>query len=280
MKIMLMGDTHGSVYSVSQKIQRARENGDISRLIILGDVGVWWGYQGVKFLDDINEAARDNNVQIFCIGGNHENWDLWNSIIEMSRRSGAMSKGWAYARTNVLLAPKVHKFVWGGKQFVVAGGAVSIDKDYRVEYERKKGTPIWSPGEQLTDAEVSLIDSWRVKADYLLTHDCSNRTPFRDRLKPDLDSQIHRQRIDRVLAATVPRKHFHGHMHTRYEWDNRISGDLYASTYGLECNDDYWSWGVLDTDKDTFVFRDGDYSDAAKEMTEEELVSLMDLDNE
>jgi hypothetical protein len=106
----------------------------------------------------------------------------------------------------------------------------------------------------LTDAEVQTARAFG-KVDYLLTHDCSNRTPFYARLKPDLDSQIHRQKIDAILQATNPDKHVHGHMHNKFEWENYTGGDHYTSTYGLECNGDHWSWGVLDTEKDEFLFR-------------------------
>lgn len=168
----------------------------------------------------------------------------------------ATAHGWAYARTHLLLSPKVHDFRWGNKQFVVAGGAVSIDKEYRLEYERAKGKKVWSKNEQLTDAQVNQIKSLRFAhgkpVDYLLTHDCSNRTPWENRLKPDIDSQIHRQRIDEVLGAVKPRFHFHGHMHERYDWQNRVGGDDWTQTYGLECNSDLWSWGVLDLKTDVF----------------------------
>lgn len=257
MKLVMAGDTHGDIRNVRHKIDKAKEHGS-QRVLILGDVGIWWGYEGVKFIDDVNDYARANNIQVFGIGGNHECWELWNHLVAGAYEAGATSKGWAYIRTNFLLAPKVHDFVWSNKQFVVAGGAVSIDKDYRLEYERKKGQKIWSPNEQLTDAEVDgLLDSRfgnGAMVDYLLTHDCSNMTPWKNRLKPDMESQIHRQRMDRILRGIKPRKHFHGHMHERYEWENRVGGNEYVDTYGLECNNYPDSWGILDLDTDEFIF--------------------------
>lgn len=266
MKILIAGDTHGDARNVKQKIDFAKEVGDITRVVILGDFGLWWGLEGINFIDDINIYAKNRNVQIFAIPGNHENYTWWNSVIE---GAPAKSKGWAYLRTHVLLSPRVHDFVWGGKQFFVAGGAVSIDKDYRIEYERKKGKKIWSPDEQLTDEEVEAIKATRfahgVPVDYLFTHDCSDMTDFKNRLKPDHDSVIHRQRIDTVIRTIKPKKHFHGHMHEKYDWVNdRVHG--YSAfmdepwdgpsthTYGLECNSDDWSWGVLDTETDEFTW--------------------------
>lgn len=269
MKLMMVGDTHGEARAITDKIDYAKKIGNIQRLVVLGDFGLWWGYDGVKFLDEINAYAKANNVQIFAIPGNHENHEWWDAIIEHAPKS----HGWAYARTHVLLSPKVHAFRWGGKQFVVAGGAYSIDKEWRIQrergwdiYEKRKCVPLdfplWSPGEQLTDEQVEEFRKIgnEVKTDYLLTHDCSDKTPFRGRFKPDLESKIHRQRIDKVLKYINPKYHFHGHMHTVYDWMNFVGekdGEaVYVQTYGLECNNDYWSWGVLDLETDTFEWPD------------------------
>lgn len=261
-KVVFAGDTHGSLISVKNKVDAAVRHGS-QRVLVLGDFGLWWGFEGVKFLDAVNDYARANNVQVFAIPGNHECHELWDHLVEGAREAGATAHGWAYVRTHVLLSPKVHAFKWGNKNFVVAGGAVSIDKEYRLDYERDKGKKIWSPNEQLTDDDVKsvaeLIGRGSMSIDYLLTHDCSDATPWKYRLKPDLDSQIHRQRIDRVLKMVRPKVHFHGHMHERYEWDNLTGpnyGDVthWTKTFGLECNDDADSWGILDLETDTFTF--------------------------
>lgn len=261
-KIMLVGDTHGSIDDIIEKAQIANSLG-IQRLVVLGDFGLWWGFQGVEFIDRCNEVMKAGNLQLFALPGNHECHELWNHMVKGAQEAQATAHGWAYVRSNVLLSPKVHDFIWGGKQFVVAGGAVSIDKDWRLEYERQKRKKIWSPNEQLTDEDIDPILTGRfggVTVDYLLTHDCSNKTPFHDRLKPDMDSQIHRQRIDKVLKHINPKMHFHGHMHTKYDWMNFVgerNGEaVYVKTIGLECNNDYNSWGVLDTETNEFSWPD------------------------
>lgn len=253
---MVVGDTHGSVYSVKSKIDLAKKVGGIDRLMICGDFGLWWGYDGVKFIDEINEYARANNVFIFALPGNHENYDWWNATVDVA----PTSKGFAYLRTHVLLSPRTHTWRWAGKQFAIAGGAVSIDKAWRIEKEKDSDYPLWSRDEQLTDEEVNNLVAHMggISTDYLFTHDCSNKTPFYGRFKADIDSEIHRRRIDKVLLGLRPRMHFHGHMHTQYEWMNfvgeRNGEPVYVQTYGLECNDDWHSWGVLDTETDTFMW--------------------------
>src|SRR5690606_5383249 len=204
MKLVIAGDTHGDLASVKQKVDAAVEHG-APRVLVLGDFGLWWGHEGIVFLDEVNKYAKENGRQVFAIPGNHENHEYWDALYE----HGPKSKGWAYVRSHLLISPKIHDFVWNNKQFVVAGGAVSIDKDYRLEYERDTGKKIWSSNEHLTDADVDDLLATRLgngaAVDYLLTHDCSNMTPWKSRLKPDFDSQVHRQRMDRILRGIEPR---------------------------------------------------------------------------
>jgi predicted phosphodiesterase len=272
MLLGMVGDTHGNTQFLVDVLNKFGAMRNVQHVVVLGDFGYWpHFYDGVVFLDDVNRAAEANRLSIYCVPGNHENHDHWNWAVE----NMPTSKGFAYVRTRVLLAPKVLYWKWAGKQFLAVGGAVSIDKEGRRAREhdhrdafgnRRKGTgprTLWWPDEQLSDEELATVRDEKV--DFLFTHDCSNRTPFRHRLKPDIDSVAHRAKIDMVLDRARPEMHFHGHMHERYEWDNPtgnvVSGvfpteyDHYTKTYGLECDGMWDSWGVLDTDTGEFKFR-------------------------
>lgn len=234
----------------------------ISHVLVVGDFGLWTHYaDGHLFLDEVQEAARINNLSVFAIGGNHENWDHWNWMVE----NFPTSNGFAMARRRVLLAPKAHKWTWAKKTFIGAGGAVSVDKEARLAEERggsyyNRDWGVWHengkgrgsktlywPNEQLTDDDVNTVKSFG-QADYLMTHDASNHTPFGKRLKPDVDSEIHRRRIDEVLKSVQPSMHFHGHFHEKYDWINDYSGGG-ARTIGLEAFTDFNSWGVLEVEE-------------------------------
>jgi Icc-related predicted phosphoesterase len=260
MKVMMVGDTHGNTRSLMTNIARAGER-NIQHLLVLGDFGLWTHFaDGIAFLDDINEYAQANNLTVYAIGGNHENWDHWNWFVENMPKGG---KGWAMVRRRVALAPRIHTWKWDNTKFMGVGGAVSIDKDSRLHTEKMRGGPktLYWPNEQLTDEDVASIEKIDVEngfhPDVLVTHDCSNYTPFRERLKPDLDSQIHRQRIDRVLKHTKPDFHFHGHMHTKYDWVNTmVHGFQHGTqTYGLECDGMWNNYGVFDTETKEFLWR-------------------------
>jgi Icc-related predicted phosphoesterase len=268
MKVLMVGDTHGNTRSLMHSIRIAGDN-KIQHVLVLGDFGLWThAADGIAFLDDINEYAQANNLTVYAIGGNHENWDHWNWFVENMPKGG---KGWAMVRRRIALAPRIHTWKWDNTRFLGIGGAVSIDKQWRMQTEKMKGGPrtLYWPNEQFTDEDVASVEKIDVengfKPDVLVSHDCSNYTPFRERLKPDLDSQIHRQRIDRVLKHTRPDFHFHGHMHTKYDWINTNVHEWEhgTQTYGLECDGMWWNYGIFDTETKRFLWRaeDNKYDD-------------------
>ena len=249
MLVGIVGDTHGNTASLCWTLnQMGRKK--IQQVVIVGDFGLWTHEMaGHIFLDEVNAAAKHNGLTVYAVGGNHENWDHWNAFLKFAPQH----KGFGVVRSRILLAPKVHHWKWDNKVFVGAGGAVSVDKGYRLEMEKRHGPrTLWWPDEELTDQDVESLQKMGngIKADYLISHDCSDRTPFRGRMKPDLDSQIHRTRIDKVLTALRPDVHFHGHMHTKYDWVNSypVDGDYHdTQTYGLECDGMNYNYGGYNT---------------------------------
>lgn len=256
MRLMIVGDTHGNAGAVEYKAKIAKALG-AERLIVVGDFGLWPGYEGVRFLDDVSEAAREHGVEVVALPGNHEDHPQWLKWFDLAPLD---SHGFAIVRSNLRLTKKVHPFKMGGKRFYVCGGAVSIDKQWR------KPGKSWWPDEEFLPSDLASVEKYKGPAiDYLLTHDCSNFTHWDGRIKPDPESEANRMRIDRAIYALRPRYHFHGHMHTRYEWHNVMSHGKRESafghdesewngadthTFGLECDYDDNSWVILDTGAD------------------------------
>lgn len=261
MRILVAGDTHGNAGAVEYKAKIAKRLG-ADRIFVVGDFGMWPGWEGVVYLDDVNAIAREYGINVFALPGNHEDHDQWNNWLNMGLPT---SSGFTYVRDRLLISPKVHNWTWGGKKwkrrFFICGGAVSIDKQWRVEGRS------WWKNETFSEGDLASVEKYAgPEIDYLFTHDCSDFTRFHERLKPDLDSQHNRQRIDKAINALRPRYHFHGHMHTRYEWINTRSHGLRdtafgldesewngasTKTYGLECDYDNNSWGILECGADT-----------------------------
>lgn len=271
---MVIGDTHGGIKNIVPKLEKAHQHG-IQKAIVVGDFGLWdHEFNGVQFLDEVNAAATQFNLSVFAIGGNHENWDRWEYYV----KNNPTSKGFAYVRSCVLIAPKVHEWTWANKKFIGAGGAVSIDAEGRRMSERgdkrlwdnfgvrprgRGPRTEWWDNEELTDQDVMKVQQLGT-ADYLFTHDCSNFTQFKNRLKPDAASERHRVRMDKVIKSVKPRFHFHGHMHEKFDWVNTLSHgdsaflDSYdgpeTRTLGLECDRDFNSWGILDTEQEAWYW--------------------------
>lgn len=253
MKIMVIGDTHGKASHLDYKAQIAKNYG-ATHLLVVGDFGMWPGFDGVEYLDAVNAIGHEYGVHTFALPGNHEDHVQWDKWLNMGLPT---SSGFTYVRDRVLISPKVHNWKWGGKRFFICGGAVSIDKAYRIEGKS------WWANETFSKEDLASVQSYKgPEIDYLFTHDCSDHTTWKNRIKPDFDSQANRQRIDKAIKALRPRMHFHGHMHEKYDWINTWSHGLRTSafgldetdwngasthTYGLQCNNDPYSWLILDT---------------------------------
>lgn len=251
MKILIAGDTHGNVRSLTIKIARAKALG-ANRVLVVGDFGIWNGYGGIEFLDAVNTSARENDVHVLALLGNHEDYDIANW--HLNNPKAVTSKGFVYLRSHVLLAPKVHYWKWDNKRFFIAGGAVSIDRQWRITGQS------WWADEELSESELdSVLKYSGEQIDYLFTHDASDNTPWGFDLVPDPQSKIHRQKIDKVIAHLKPRMQFHGHMHRKFHWLNSQSHGFYSpdergavvtETFGLDCDNEINSWVLLDTEKD------------------------------
>jgi predicted phosphodiesterase len=248
MKIMIVGDTHGNTVWLRDRIRQAHKY-RLDKIIQVGDFGLWDHYDdGFAFLDTTNEELRKAGLKLYWVDGNHENHDRLKWYEKNNPKTQA---GHVYIRSHILYIPRGLIWEWDGKRFAGVGGAYSIDKAYR-----KVGTSWWA-GEQLTDTQKNKIvygGFRRDPVDYLFTHDCSASTPFQGRLKNDPESHAHRQKMDEVARSLRPSFWFHGHMHTKYEWMYPLdhSASHWAQVYGLECDGMFWSWGVLDTETDTF----------------------------
>jgi hypothetical protein len=245
---MVVGDTHGHDNVIESKAKIAKRLG-ADRMLIVGDFGVWPGHGGVKFLDKVSQAGEAYDILIYALPGNHEDHDQWAKWLDMGLPQDGSK--FTYVRSNLLLSPRIHNWKWGKKRFFIAGGAASIDRRWR-----REGVSWWRD-EMLSEAEVMSVEKYKgPEIDYLFTHDCSNYTPWGFQLVPDPDSQEHRRKVDRIVRAVRPRMHFHGHMHHRYEWENWYNGleDRPTITYGLDCDGESDSWGILDTDLDEFYW--------------------------
>lgn len=240
-KVMVCGDWHGDTEWAVKMVHRAQTLG-VNKIIQCGDFGLWdHDEAGIRYLDTLNEECRRKGVKVYFVDGNHENHDR---LSWYDKHNPATPAGHVYIRSHVFHIPRGTIWGWNGRKFAGVGGGVSVDRAGRTPGES------WWPGEQLEDETVYTLRD--VKVDYLFTHDCPTVAPMR-RLKNDPESQIHRQRMNKVGRILRPHYWFHGHMHERYDYifEHQEGG---AEVFGLDMNREMHSWGILNAEDDTFTW--------------------------
>lgn len=215
---MVVGDTHGNAAFVRKTIVTAADAG-ISRLVQLGDFGIWPGHEGERFLEAVSAAALRHDVRVEFLDGNHDDHDQLDSLV--ANDANFEPDG------SIEIAPGVHYWrrgsvvVWHGRRIGFLGGAVSLDR-----FQRRAGVSWW-PQESTTAADVARLVANTAahggRLDVLCTHDMlpgislptSNHWPVRA-----LDA-THRMRrlLRQAVLATGPQLYLHGHMHIRYRDD-------------------------------------------------------------
>lgn len=276
-KVLIAGDWHADCNAPSVagsvSVEAARKKGAASILAVdnavkygaqwiiqVGDWGgTWPGFHGMVFTDRLNAALSQANVHLVWLDGNHEGFDLLDQLVKINPMN---QRGQTFIRSNILYSPRGCAWVLDNKRFMTVGGAYSIDKQWRTIHES------WWPQEQLTDSQVHGIvanaTARRAKdkpeVDYLFTHDCHPNTPFKHRIKDDVESNLHRRKIATIANAVRPKMWWHGHMHEVYDWTLpygvpfSLEDGQTTEVYGLADGREKDSWGILDTEDDSFIF--------------------------
>jgi predicted phosphodiesterase len=267
-KIFVLGDTHGNTNSAVGSISRAKAKG-ADMIIQVGDFGYWEHKRdGVDFLNAVSKAAVKNGLPFIWLDGNHENHTMLRKVYGPGGdKHDPTPEGFWTIRPNLFYSPRANVWEVDGLKFMTLGGAVSIDKEYRLAVEKGVACPEWGffpepggynrgtgtgtqwwPEENITDADVDLAIS-RGKVDVLFTHDTVTCAHFGQRLKLDVDSYVNRQKVDRVVKAVKPSMMFHGHYHTLMESSFMQEDGSYTEIWGVECDGMSKNWLMFDTDK-------------------------------
>lgn len=220
--IHITGDTHGK--RDWGKIFMAYREGKINpsdHVIICGDFGgIWYG----NGTDDVllDRYARLPFAILF-IDGNHENFDkLYEYPVEVWN-GGKVHK----IRDNVLHLMRGQVFTIEGKTFFCMGGGTSVDKEWRLQYERenssyKKPVKVWWEQEIPTNKELSLgIENLKLydnKVDYIITHTQSNLF-MKNQLEFIKEDTALTHFLDYVLKNVEYEHWFSGHFHVDREYE-------------------------------------------------------------
>ena len=156
MATFLKGDIHGNLFEVIDFINRFNL-GKNDNIIILGDCGIAWRKDKKDLAQNIklwNECG--NGVKLYFIDGNHENFNILNSL-PIENNMGKIADNIYHLRRG-----QVYEFE--NKKILVCGGADSIDKYRRIE------NFTWWKEEAISQETINDIPAGHY--DYVLTHCC------------------------------------------------------------------------------------------------------------
>lgn len=235
MRLLVAGDTHGNTRWVRDYLYPWAVDLHCDGIVQVGDFGFWEHEPaGVQFLDEVSRLAGATGVPLFWLRGNHDNIGL------LRERYGAMEHrvefGFWRVREGVMYIPDGCVFEWQGLRFRAFGGAYSVDKQWRLDLERKPGRgagTLWFPGEELTDEEMDGLLAQKVGSiDVILSHDKPRASPSMG-LKKFLECLPNQDRLQRAMDLHRPSLWLHGHLH------RPVDQILWQGTrvIGLDCDD-------------------------------------------
>lgn len=182
-KIIFLGDVHGEFDAANYCIKDAIEQGEVSRIIQVGDLGDGW--PNGECLD--RWEPEPHGIPIHWIDGNHDNHaaiaanDFNPKLIHENRGNTRNTEG---------------------LEFLFCGGAESIDRAHRIEGFS------WWPEERVDKRTIDCILDLDKKIDVVVTHD----RPFLSR-NEDICGIYERKAFATILDHFKPQFWFYGHWH-------------------------------------------------------------------
>lgn len=232
--VYFLGDVHGNMNRLNAFIEtwvrrhpqvrtlaeQYEKDGEPFDVLILqcGDMAYYW--------PDLNNLGRINNevdflpsgrVPIYWTGGNHEDWDRLDRLFPV---------GSAAARSNIAQVDDGVYFCRFGATLeltpditvLFAGGAESIDKDYRLQLMREGAPKIWWDQEGISKEDLDRLANVP-SAQIIVSH----TAPSVFNLKPFLAGnswerighldEPSRYLLDELLARYHPQNWYFGHFH-------------------------------------------------------------------
>lgn len=226
-KVVTFGDWHANYRWAVPALKRfASPEKKPDVYLHVGDFGVWT-WAGI-FLSMVNSQLDEQNVELWIVDGNHEDFNLLKTFPYDDR-------GLQVIRSHIFRIPRGHAWEWSGKKFVGLGGAFSVD--------RSKRTPeiSWFLEETITDQDFQkTVDN--KTADILISHDApwlpslflsEGSAQPKLKLTPEeiYYSEMGRDYIAKVLNELQPKLHLHGHHHIAYTKDY-----FGTQVIGLDCD--------------------------------------------
>ena len=266
MKILFVGDTHGSITQWDHIVFEAKKQ----QADLIWQVGDFGYHFTPEYIQRVHRATEETGVPVYWIDGNHDDHtfiqdrlkelfpncpycdgnglrnlgsDGTCSYYESCHKCDGYGQNFPYPAEvalwddapNVFYMPRGSTTKLGGLTFMAMGGAFSIDKDVRTPYVS------WWPEETISakDVECALEVS---HVDVIVSHDVPYgvsalesmiaQFPLSDRLEQG--SAKNRIALLAIVEQLRPKLVVHGHYHWHYK-SNLLLDDHQVSIVGLDC---------------------------------------------
>ncbi|MCO4263728.1 metallophosphoesterase [Pseudarthrobacter sp. MDT3-26] len=203
--LAVFGDWHGDLgWSINAVKAAAREGA--KTMVSVGDVGLDWpGPKRNRWEQRMNALLMELGATLIVSPGNHDN----TSRIDLEE---VQPDGLITWRTNIRVLPKGGRTVIEGLRIGGLGGALSVDRQFRVE-----GKSYWGDEQPTIEQAEKLMAGGGL--DILIAHDVPMGVPVQGAfdLPADLVEEADRTRIllrDVIDRTGVPNV-FAGHWHQR-----------------------------------------------------------------
>jgi predicted phosphodiesterase len=208
LRVLVAGDTHGNTRWVTNLCALASER-SCDLVLQLGDFGFDPASpSGARFLDSVDSACAEEDLQLLWIDGNHEHHrDL--------RRLAIDAEAPVAVRDHVWYVPRGVRLALAGVRFGFLGGAFSVDWRLRVP-----GTS-WFEEETPTDSDLACLGDEPL--DVLVCHDAPAGVPLQSGIWLNDADQLRADKVQnllrRAVELTAPRLVLHGHWHHRHTFE-------------------------------------------------------------
>lgn len=249
MIVGILGDTHGQQRWTRFALWAYKELG-VDVVYQVGDFGFGKSNSGKTdpFSAFVNDNAKKFGVHVVVVPGNHEDYDIIDSV-------PVDSDGWQHYMDAIDIAPRGHRWTQNGVSFVALGGAPSVDRQYRLSVQRPN-MKLWWEQEAITQADVDKTVAGGY-ADVMLAHDA----PFVEQIQKVIGGNPHgfaeqdihyayegRKLIDSAFVGVKPKLFVHGHYHfpvdETVQWDDGSK----SRVFGLDRDGTPGAIGFLDLD--------------------------------
>lgn len=249
-RIVVAGDWHGNnlwAYEVIRQAAEALKDQPYPLILHLGDFGIWPGPGGEKYKKGVSYMLQKKNGVLFFIDGNHENFNF----LERAARKRTVPDlgnniwdGTVQIKDNLFHIPRGKRWEWHGRKWLACGGAVSVDKQWRV-----LNKSYWTQ-ETITAQQAEFIKAGG-KCDVMITHDCPAMVyldlpvgmfPHKETQEAD----AHRRLLQGIVDEVQPEYLMHGHMHRQFT-KFIPTGWAKVRVDGLDMDGKFGNWFVLNT---------------------------------